>query len=104
MKAFAIDRYKSKEGGRIVDVPQPEVGDDDVLVQIHAAGVNLLDAKIADGEFKIFLPYRSRLFSATTWLALWSRWALECGASNPATRSMRDRIRTGSGPSQNSSP
>jgi alcohol dehydrogenase len=58
MKAFAIDRYKSKDGGRIVDLPQPEVGDNDVLVQIHAAGVNLLDAKIADGEFKIFLPYR----------------------------------------------
>ena len=58
MKAFTIDRYKSKAGGRIVDLPQPEVGDNDVLVQIHAAGVNLLDAKIADGEFKIFLPYR----------------------------------------------
>ena len=58
MKAFAIDRYKSKDGGRIVDMSQPEVGDNDVLVQIHAAGVNLLDAKIADGEFKIFLPYR----------------------------------------------
>lgn len=58
MKAFTIDRYKSKDGGRIVDIPQPEVGGNDVLVQIHAAGVNLLDARIADGEFKIFLPYR----------------------------------------------
>jgi alcohol dehydrogenase len=58
MKAFTIDRYKSTNGGRIVDLAQPEVGDNDVLVQIHAAGVNLLDAKIADGEFKIFLPYR----------------------------------------------
>jgi len=58
MKAFTIDRYKSKDGGRFVDIPQPEVGDNDVLVRIHAAGVNLLDAKIADGEFKIFLPYR----------------------------------------------
>jgi NADPH:quinone reductase-like Zn-dependent oxidoreductase len=58
MKAFTIDRYKSKDGGRIVDLAQPEVGDNDVLVQIHAAGVNLLDAKIAAGEFKLFLPYR----------------------------------------------
>ena len=47
MKAFTIDRYKSKDGGRIVDMPQPEVADNDVLVQVHAAGVNLLDAKIA---------------------------------------------------------
>jgi NADPH:quinone reductase-like Zn-dependent oxidoreductase len=58
MKAFAIDRYKSTDGGRIVDMPPPNVGDNDVLVQIRAAGVNLLDAKIADGEFKLFLPYR----------------------------------------------
>jgi alcohol dehydrogenase len=58
MKAFAIDRYKSMDGGRIVDMLQPKVGDDDVLVQVHAAGVNLLDAKIADGEFKLILPYR----------------------------------------------
>jgi NADPH:quinone reductase-like Zn-dependent oxidoreductase len=58
MKAFTIDRYKNADGGRIADMPQPEVGDNDVLVQTHAAGVNLLDAKIADGEFKIFLPYR----------------------------------------------
>jgi NADPH:quinone reductase-like Zn-dependent oxidoreductase len=58
MKAFAIDRYKSMDGGRIVDLARPEVGDNDVLVQIHSAGVNLLDAKIAAGEFKIFLPYR----------------------------------------------
>jgi alcohol dehydrogenase len=58
MKAFTIDRYKSKDGGRFVDVPRPAVGDNDVLVQVHAAGVNLLDAKIASGEFKLMLPYR----------------------------------------------
>ncbi|MBP1819827.1 NADP-dependent oxidoreductase [Mycobacterium sp. OAE908] len=58
MKAFAIDRYKSKDGGRMVDLAQPKVGDNDVLVQIHAAGVNLVDVKISAGEFKIFLPYR----------------------------------------------
>jgi NADPH:quinone reductase-like Zn-dependent oxidoreductase len=58
MKAFTIDRYKSKDGGHFVDMPQPVVGDDDVLVQVHAAGVNLLDAKIATGEFKLLLPYR----------------------------------------------
>ncbi|WP_295951242.1 NADP-dependent oxidoreductase [Rhodoferax sp.] len=32
--------------------------DDEVLVQVHAAGVNLLDSKIRDGEFKLILPYR----------------------------------------------
>ena len=37
----------------------PEVREDDVLVQVHAAGVNLLDSKIRNGEFKLILPYRA---------------------------------------------
>src|SRR2546426_10350766 len=39
-------------------MPAPELREDDVLVQIHAAGVNLLDSKIRNGEFKVILPYR----------------------------------------------
>ena len=39
-------------------MPDPELREDDVLVQIHAAGVNLLDSKIRNGEFKLILPYR----------------------------------------------
>src|SRR5438046_3502614 len=58
MKAFFIDRYGSKDGVRAGEMPEPELREDDVLVQIHAAGVNLLDAKIRDGEFKRILPYR----------------------------------------------
>jgi NADPH:quinone reductase-like Zn-dependent oxidoreductase len=38
-------------------MPGPELRDDDVLVQIHAAGVNLLDSKIRNGEFKRILRY-----------------------------------------------
>ncbi|QBR44650.1 NADP-dependent oxidoreductase [Stenotrophomonas indicatrix] len=58
MKAFIIDRYSSKDVGRIADVPEPHVGDDDVLIRVHAAGVNALDSKIRHGEFKQILPYR----------------------------------------------
>ncbi|WP_228370703.1 NADP-dependent oxidoreductase [Candidatus Korobacter versatilis] len=39
-------------------MPNPKLQDDDVLVQVHAAGVNLLDSKIKNGEFKLVLPYR----------------------------------------------
>src|SRR5271167_455103 len=39
-------------------MPKPELRDDEVLVEVHAAGVNLLDNKIRDGEFKLILPYR----------------------------------------------
>ena len=58
MKAFVLDRYRKKSQLTSADVAMPPVGDHDVLVEIHAAGVNLLDAKIRDGEFKLVLPYR----------------------------------------------
>jgi NADPH:quinone reductase-like Zn-dependent oxidoreductase len=58
MKAFVIDRYKSTDGGRIGDMPEPPVRDDDVLVEVRAVGLNALDSKLRDGEFKLILPYR----------------------------------------------
>lgn len=58
MKAFVVDKYKRKGTLRLANMPEPHVGVNDVLVEVHAAGVNLLDSKIRDGEFKIFLPYR----------------------------------------------
>ncbi|MGT2452354.1 NADP-dependent oxidoreductase [Cupriavidus basilensis] len=58
MKAFIINRYGKQESGRIAEMPEPELRDDDVLIQIHAAGVNALDSKIRSGEFKLVLPYR----------------------------------------------
>jgi NADPH:quinone reductase-like Zn-dependent oxidoreductase len=58
MNAFILDRYGSSDTVRLGAMPDPEVGESDVLVRIHAAGVNLLDAKIRDGEFKRILPYR----------------------------------------------
>ena len=58
MKAFTLDRYGSADSMRAGDMPDPEPREDDVLVQIHAAGVNLLDSKIRNGEFKRILPYR----------------------------------------------
>ncbi|MGJ7602713.1 NADP-dependent oxidoreductase [Variovorax sp. LT1R20] len=58
MKAFIIDRYGKKEVGRIGEMPDPEVRDDDVLIRIHAASINPLDSKTKSGEFKLILPYR----------------------------------------------
>jgi NADPH:quinone reductase-like Zn-dependent oxidoreductase len=58
MKAFITKRYGKKEKLQLIEVPEPIVKEKDVLVQIHAAGVNQLDYKIRDGEFKIFLPYK----------------------------------------------
>jgi len=56
MKAFVLERHGKKRALRLADMPNPELRDDEVLVQVHAAGVNLLDTKIRDGEFKLILP------------------------------------------------
>lgn len=58
MKSFLIDRYAKGGALRLGDSSEPELRDNDVMVEIHAAGVNLLDNKIRDGEFKLILPYR----------------------------------------------
>jgi NADPH:quinone reductase-like Zn-dependent oxidoreductase len=58
MKAFILDRYGSADHVRAGDVPDPELREDEILIQIHAAGVNQLDSKIRNGEFKRILPYR----------------------------------------------
>ncbi|MEI9421300.1 NADP-dependent oxidoreductase [Mesorhizobium sp. Cs1299R1N1] len=58
MKAFVADKYEKKGALRLADMPKPELQDNDVLVEVHAAGVNLLDSKLRDGEFKLIVPYR----------------------------------------------
>lgn len=61
MKAFIIDRYSKKDPMRLGETPEPELRDDDVLIEVHAAGLNVLDSKIKSGEFKLILPYRMPL-------------------------------------------
>lgn len=58
MKAFILESYGAKRALRLADVLEPELREDEVLVQVHAAGVNQLDSKIRDGQFKLILPYR----------------------------------------------
>ena len=59
MKAFIVSRYGKKEKLQLTEIADPVVKENDVLVQIHAAGVNLLDSKIRNGEFKMILPYKT---------------------------------------------
>lgn len=61
MKAFVIKGYGKKVALEAAEMPEPKLGEHDVLVKIHAASVNPLDAKIRDGEFKLILPYRMPL-------------------------------------------
>ncbi len=59
MKAFTVRKYGKNEMLHLSDVKEPTINDDEVLVKIHSAGVNQLDSLIKNGEFKIFLPYKT---------------------------------------------
>jgi NADPH:quinone reductase-like Zn-dependent oxidoreductase len=58
MKAYVITRYGDADSVRAADVAEPHVGTEDVLIQIDAAGVNPVDIKIRNGDFKAILPLR----------------------------------------------
>jgi NADPH:quinone reductase-like Zn-dependent oxidoreductase len=57
MRAWVVTKYKQPL--ELADLPEPSVEAHDVLVNIHAAAVNLLDAKVQAGEFKAILPYKA---------------------------------------------
>lgn len=59
MKAFTVKKYGKKETLHLTEVSEPIVKENEVLVQIHSAGVNLLDSLVRNGEFKLFLPYKT---------------------------------------------
>jgi NADPH:quinone reductase-like Zn-dependent oxidoreductase len=56
MRAFVIKEYKGPVEES--DVPEPTVGERDVLVRVQAAGLNVLDEKIRAGQLKQILPYK----------------------------------------------
>ncbi|MCG2614118.1 NADP-dependent oxidoreductase [Terrimonas sp. NA20] len=59
MRAFIVPRYGKNEKLQLAEIAAPGVKEDDVLIQIHSAGLNLLDSKLRNGEFKMILPYKT---------------------------------------------
>ena len=49
MKAIVQDEYGSADVLELRDIDKPEIGDDEVLVHVHAAGVNPGDWAIMSG-------------------------------------------------------
>lgn len=58
MKAFVVAKY-GKNGIRAADLPEPTVGNGDVLVRVSAASINPLDKMVRNGEFKQLLKYKT---------------------------------------------
>jgi NADPH:quinone reductase-like Zn-dependent oxidoreductase len=58
MKAALIDRYGSNDVVKVADIAVPVMGPVDLLVHVHAAGVNPVDVRTRDGQLKTSLKYR----------------------------------------------
>ena len=58
MKAAQLTQYnKNNIKLELVDTPMPELGAQDVLVKVTAAGVNPVDNMISRGQIKLLIPY-----------------------------------------------
>lgn len=55
MKALILKRYGGADQVAFADVPRPEVKPDEMLVKVHAVGLNPIDYMIPKGDFKPIL-------------------------------------------------
>jgi NADPH:quinone reductase-like Zn-dependent oxidoreductase len=57
VKAVRIHTYGGPEVLKYEEVPRPQAAAGEVLIRVHAAGVNPVDWKIREGYLKKFLPH-----------------------------------------------
>ena len=57
MKAMICEEFGPAESLRLKDLPTPEINADQVLVDIHAAGVNFPDTLIIEGKYQFKPPF-----------------------------------------------
>lgn len=58
MKAIRIHKYGGPEVLKFEDTPRPQPNTGEVLIRVHAAGVNPFDWKVREGYMKDHLPHR----------------------------------------------
>ena len=58
MKALTFKRYGKEPEIGFAEIPCPEVGPDELLVEVHAAGLNPIDNMIPAGTFKAVLRFQ----------------------------------------------
>src|SRR5437660_17493 len=58
MKALVFKRYGGLDQVVFADIPQPALKPDEILVQVHAVGLNPIDTMIPKGTFKPMLKFQ----------------------------------------------
>lgn len=51
MRALRIHKFGGPENLKLENIPIPPVGDSEVLVRVHAAGINPVDTYIREGAY-----------------------------------------------------
>ncbi len=57
MRAFVLTRYGGPDALELRDVPRPEPGPGEVLIQVYAAGLNPIDLKTRTGMLRALYRY-----------------------------------------------
>lgn len=58
MKALVLKRYGGSDQIEFADIPRPLIKPDEILVRVHAVGLNPIDYMIPKGTFKPMLKFR----------------------------------------------
>src|SRR5436305_3907076 len=58
MKALIFNRYRKREQIFFAEIPKPAFKPDEILVLVHAAGLNPIDYMIPKGMFKPILRFQ----------------------------------------------
>jgi len=58
MKALILKQYGKPGVVEFADIPRPAIKPDEILVQVHAAGLNPIDYMIPKGDFKPILKFQ----------------------------------------------
>src|SRR6266545_1003955 len=58
MKALVLKRYGGLDQGVFADIPKPALKPEEILVRVHAAGLNPIDYMIPKGTFKPMLKFQ----------------------------------------------
>ncbi|SER79033.1 NADPH:quinone reductase [Lentzea xinjiangensis] len=61
MKAIAVTRFGDADVMSLQELPDPLLGPDQVLVEVRAAGVNPVDAKVRAGYLRGLMPHHTPL-------------------------------------------
>jgi alcohol dehydrogenase len=61
MQAMIIEEY-GKVPLKLVDIPLPTIGENDVLAEIVAASINPVDFKIRDGKVRMLKHYKNATY------------------------------------------